>query len=390
MLRTGTPEEAGLRPERIELVRKRCREWVEDGSHTAIAVLVARRGVIALHQAFGRLGPEPDAPATPVDALFGVASISKTFVTTVAMMLVEDGLLGLTRPVQDYVPEFIGDRKDQVCVHHLMTHTSGLTDEDVFPVLLRRLADGVELPPREPTQHPFVHAYMCLTTDVPMTRAPGESMVYSTYNIDLLAEIVRRVTASRFTDLCRDRIFSSVGMSDTFYVLPDEHFPRAVRDPTRSFLGVPVDSREARRTPMASTGAHSTVRDMAVFVQMFLQRGVHNGRRVLSEFSVEEMTRNQIPGIPADAFGQHHAEASWGYAWAIGSHEKWPKFPTLPARTFNHMGGSGALIWGDLDNELVGVFFSTPTRFEQMPESVLEEPLFNADLFANAVYSAVE
>src|SRR5437016_4917534 len=122
-LRTGTAEEAGFRPERIELVRQRCAEWVDDGSHTAISVLVARRGVIALHEAFGHLGPEADAAPAPVDALFAIASISKTFVTTMAMTLVEEGLIGLTRQVQEYIPEFIGEHKDQVCVHNLMTHT---------------------------------------------------------------------------------------------------------------------------------------------------------------------------------------------------------------------------------------------------------------------------
>ena len=55
-LRDGTPEEAGLSARRLDHARDLAAEWVADGMHPAISVLVARRGVIALHEAFGKLG----------------------------------------------------------------------------------------------------------------------------------------------------------------------------------------------------------------------------------------------------------------------------------------------------------------------------------------------
>ena len=56
-LRPGTPEEAGMSPARVQHVKELARSWVEDGTHHALVVLVARRGHIVLHEAFGTLSP---------------------------------------------------------------------------------------------------------------------------------------------------------------------------------------------------------------------------------------------------------------------------------------------------------------------------------------------
>ena len=82
---------------------------VEQGITPALVVLATRRGIIVLHEAFGRLAPEPDAPALALDTIFPLASISKPVTATAAMLLVEEGRLGLTRPVAEYAPECTGD-----------------------------------------------------------------------------------------------------------------------------------------------------------------------------------------------------------------------------------------------------------------------------------------
>ena len=117
-LREGTAEEAGFLPERIDRIRDQATRWVEDGRRTRSAVLLtARRGVIALHDAFGPLTHEPDTPPLQVDSLFCVASVSKPVTATAVMMLVEDGLLSLNRPLVEYIPEFSGKGVEQILVH---------------------------------------------------------------------------------------------------------------------------------------------------------------------------------------------------------------------------------------------------------------------------------
>ena len=88
-LRDGSAAEAGMSARQLDCVRDLAGGWVKDAIHPALVVLVARRGVIALHEAFGRLGPEPEAPALPLDALFPLASLGKPVAATALMMLVE-------------------------------------------------------------------------------------------------------------------------------------------------------------------------------------------------------------------------------------------------------------------------------------------------------------
>src|SRR5512140_1284303 len=125
-LRAGTPEEAGLSPHRLERIKALAAQWVSTGLTPSLVVLVARRGVIALHEAFGTLTPEADSPPLQRDSIFPLASLSKPITATAVMCLVEDGLLGLNRPVDEYIPEFTGEGKHAVLVHHLLTHTSGI------------------------------------------------------------------------------------------------------------------------------------------------------------------------------------------------------------------------------------------------------------------------
>src|SRR5438128_8658029 len=120
-LRPGTPEEAGMSAQRVRHVAALAEGWVAEGVTPALVVLVARRGVIVLHEAFGRLTPDPDSPPLQRDSIYPLTSITKPITATAAMILMEEGLLGLSRPVSEYIPEFTGEGKDAVMVHHLVT-----------------------------------------------------------------------------------------------------------------------------------------------------------------------------------------------------------------------------------------------------------------------------
>src|SRR5579872_1741771 len=205
-LREGTPQEAGLNPERVELIRRRGREWVERGIHQCLVLLVARRGMVVLQEAYGRIYPEPDAPVTLLDTIFPLSSISKPLTATCLMILVEHGLVGLNRPVQEYIPEFVGAGKEHVMVHHLLTHTSGW-DDQLLDAHVEETRGKVSLPPCPSTQHPAIHEELYLKLAFPLSRAPGSEMSYSSTGYNLLGEIVRRVSGRSLNDFAHDRIF---------------------------------------------------------------------------------------------------------------------------------------------------------------------------------------
>src|SRR4051794_22418369 len=87
-LRYGTPEEAGLRADRLPLLRELGQQWIDAGIMPALVLLVARRGVIVLHEAFGTL----EGSGSPVlrDSIFPLASMTKPITATAIMLLVEE------------------------------------------------------------------------------------------------------------------------------------------------------------------------------------------------------------------------------------------------------------------------------------------------------------
>jgi len=399
VLRPGLPEAVGMRPDRVERVRDLCASWVKSGHTTALSVCVARRGVIVLEEAFGRLRPEEDAPALDTHAVWPVFSAAKPITATLVMLLAEDGRIGLNRPVKDYLPEITGEHTDEILVHHLLTHTSGYvfhTEPPLVGHLLHKIADGFEPPtPCPDTQHPLLHRLLSILWDAPLVCRPGEQMIYSNHNYELLGELVRRVSGRSVEDFARERLFGPLGMDSTWYVVPESVSPRLVRRPADAPFAAPespfmdgIESRQMQETPYGGAGVWATVRDMAVFGQMFLNGGRYGDARALSPAGVAAMTRDQIPGVSANFFGRKISPASWGYGWTVESPAKWRYFhgSLQPLGSFSHSGGSGFKLMVDPSGELVMVYVEACLRSHVYSG----ELYWNADLFENAVTAALE
>src|SRR5215831_3844115 len=122
------PEKAGFDPARLQHAYDLLQRWVKEDKLPAATLCVGRKGRLVEPRFFGRHKPEADAPPLRKDALFLVASITKPVTVTAVMMLVERGELTLEDKVSAIVPRFRGHGKEDIRVHHLMTHTSGLPD----------------------------------------------------------------------------------------------------------------------------------------------------------------------------------------------------------------------------------------------------------------------
>lgn len=407
-LHTGTAQEVGMSAPKLAKVVNLASKWVAEGVTPALALLVARQGIVVLHEAFGHLTPSPDGPPLQRDSIFPVASLTKPITATAIMLLVEDGLLGLNRPVSEYIPEFTGEGKGAVLIHHLLTHTSGLQQDQVWHYIDERSHAGVQIPPppgmRPQSQHPKLNEYLFLGYDVPLSRPTGVEMLYCDYGYDLLGEIVRRVSGKSLADFAEERIFAPLGMHDSWYSVPNSVAQRVVRRaPGAIFadaqsprlMNLPLyirslfaglNSPEFEELPIACAGVYSTVMDMAVFGQMFLNHGRYGDTEVLSPPTVAAMTRNQIPGISATYHDEFFPEASEGFGWDVRGEKKPKHGGTLCSPdTFLHDGVGGIRMWVDPLYEIVGVYFSV------MPAPIADgkRPDWPADLFQNAVTAAI-
>ena len=382
-----------MSPERIAQVRRLGADWVQEGLTPALQVIVARHGTIVLHQAWGRQGPSEDDPPLSLDSIFPLASMTKPITATAVLCLVEDGLLGLNRPVQEYIPGFVGEGKAAVMVHHLLTHTSGLRDGDLSAYAAEAVRTGRiaerSVDPRIP---PFLRAncFFGEVDDAPLTTSPGVEMSYCNYGYRLLAEIVTQVSGQPIEAFVQERILDPLGMASTSYRgLPVERRDRLVRRAADAPFAIADDPALVAFTGVGAGSAYANARDVATFLQMFLNGGVYGGQRILSPASVREMTRDQIPGIGSTWGGEFFPDAGWGYGWGIEGNKKGLRDSSLhSAATFAHGGASMSVAWVDPDCDLLGVYQSVlpPPRPQMAPG---RRGQWHADLFINAVMASV-
>jgi len=393
-LRDGRPEDVGLLPERVEAARRLCADAVKEGRTPSLAVLAARRGVVVLHDAFGQQHPGPDAPPLRRDAVFPISSLSKPITATLLMMLVEDGLVAVCRPVREYLPEIEGEHAAELMVHHLLTHTSGYEDESAVMAGLRQVAAGA-VPEMPPYAHPLHHLLLATLSTTPRLAQPGTEMIYGNFNYTLLGEIVKRVSGQPLEVFARERLFAPLGMNDTDYVVRDDQREKLVGRPPDAPLsqsivdGIPgLESEEWRRMPDGGGGVYSTARDIAIFGQMFLNRGTYDGARILSRLAVEEMIRDQVPGMGVKIRNMVKRQASYGYGWLVVADEAWRYFSSaLPPRgTWWHTGMGGIRLQIDPENELVTAYLEVAL---EMTDD-LEPPSWSSDRFNDALTSAVD
>ncbi len=412
VLEEGTPDEAGFDPATLDRIRSRAASWVSDGLTPALVLLAARRGVVALHESYGRLTPDSEMPALSVDSVFPCASLCKPLTASVLLMLVEEGLVNLQLPAIKYLPELSGSGVQDVLVSQLLTHTSGYEEEEVmafagFDELIvhyrqfdnrprdKHLNEQFDQTSLDPKEHPTIRRALEATFACPLSRPPGELMSYCDYGYDLVAEIIRRVSGQPLDRFMKQRVFEPLGMRDSSLRLEPEFEGRIVkREPRwagpRGFL---VDD-ESLDTPWGSRGLNTTAMDIARFGQTILNGGTCGSQRLLSAASVREMTRNQIPeGIGEISFLGSAVQASYGYGWFVIGDQRWSMNGSLlPIGTYSHSGFGGTALWVDSVNDVVGVFFSVDTWegdsvMPESPEEIGLGPARFQDMVTAAVVS---
>ncbi len=297
-LRQGKPEDVGMDPVRIGRLRDLVGGWVESGDTPSVIVLVARRGVVVLHEAFGVLRHGDPTPTLKPDSIFPLTSCSKPITAAAVMCLVDDGLIGLNRPFVDYIPELDVPEVEwlqEARVADLLCHTSGFNDLELINFIAAAAERSPELPPPAPGQHPVLNQRIRLAAGAPLVRRPGTAMLYSNFGFNLLGDIVRRVSGLPYWQFVQSRLFEPLGMHDSNFVLPPELRERRVyrapgmpaTEPNPTFRG--IDSPEIHEIGFGAGGAASTALDLAALLQMLLNRGSHGGRQILSRASVRRL-----------------------------------------------------------------------------------------------------
>lgn len=367
MLKPGKPEQVGMSTTRLELVNQILAEETRSGRVTAASVLVARRGVIVLRGGWGTLTSDATSPKAGPETVYILASISKPVTVTALMLLVERGQVSLMDPVQKYVPEFRGPGREKVRVRDLLTHTSGLPD---------MLPENIELRRANAPLTEFVKGAMA----TPLQFEPRTSFSYSSMGTLLAATIVERVAGMPLAEFQKRELFEPLKMKRSSLGLGERPLSQTALIQGDSFAETEKDleryggnSLYLRQLGHPWGGMHSTVDDLGIFLQMFLNEGVYDGKRILGRATVQAMIadQNEQVGRP------------WGLGWGLRRSSEWNAFGDLSSdETFGHSGASGTVAWADPQRELLCVILTTrPWRQDQG---------FLLRRIANVVQAAIE
>ena len=316
------------------------------------------------------------------NSIFRIASISKPLTAAAAMILVEEGRLGLDDPVDELLPELKGRRvlrsidaelddtvpaERSITLRDLLTLRFGLGAIMAYPPKypIQQAMAAAEVAPSEKL---FAHppdVFMQRLGALPLAAQPGESWLYHT-GIDVAGVLIARASGQALGEFMRIRVFAPLGMSDTGFYVPENKIERLVTayrsNPDTGELVVFDGPRGLfSRPPVFEAGGGgcvSTADDYLKFCRMLLGNGELDGVRILSPASVEEMTRDQLTaaqkdGPNASLFFNGHSGWGLGMAVALRQDEPW----LTPGR-FGWDGGYGTSAYTDPREKLIGVLMT--------------------------------
>jgi len=203
------------------------------------------------------------------------------FTAALIMSLVDEGKLNLDEPISKYLPIFSKYMKGYITLRHCISHTTGLDND---PVGLLKLAQKTKFASlEEEADH---YAIKKLIVD-----NPGQAFAYGSVGMNIAARVVELATKKSFERVIAEKLFRPLGIrSASFY-------------------------NESGNAPNPSGWAMSSAFDYMNFMQMLLNKGVFNGKRVLSENAVNELLKQQYP----NARIRYTPDITKGYKYGMGS-----------------------------------------------------------------------
>ena len=331
-----------------------------DSAASGAALAVARRGQIVRLRGYGRLDHDQAAPAVTPASIFDMASLTKVVGTTsAAIILAQRGAISLDDRVTDHLPWW-GAAKSRVTIRHLLVHQGGLPP-------FRRFF--LEMEGRD--------AYEDAIGALPLDYPPGDSTVYSDIGLMTVAVIVEAVTGRPLDDFLTDEVWRPLGMADTGFAPDPAQWHRvATTELDESYRGYHVhgvvhdENAHAIGGVAGHAGLFSSARDLAVFTQMMLDRGIAGPCRA-DRFSGLPCHRPRFSPVAifapgwVDRITRRQSPAS---TRAIGWDTPSPRSSAgdyFSARSFGHTGYTGTSIWIDPTQELAVVLLTNrvnPTR----------------------------
>lgn len=355
---------------------------VKEGKVGGVAVAVMQNGDTVYQNCFGN---EQLGIHVTENTMFRLASMTKPITTAAILLLIDKGLIDLDMQVSRFIPGFeqmyigevCGDEvrnitpaKTSITIRHLLSHSSGLGSGPVG------VAVSNKFPAAERVSLEKVVEYYSRN---PLDFEPYTKQFYSAiHGFDVLARIVEIVAGMPFDEFLRKEIFMPLGMTDTTFAPTDEQWKRMI--PMHNYaeaegqgkIAVFSDNTVFGNIPTScccgGAGLASTLIDYKKFASMLLNKGRVQGKQLISEELICQMS---TPQVPKSIMNGH---VIWGLGVRIVVSEY---YKDLPIGSYGWSGAYGSHFWVDPTNNITAIYLKnslydggsgakTARRFEQV------------------------
>ena len=378
-LTSGSPESVGMSSAKLKLIDEQINREIAMGFPGA-QLLVIKNGVIIKNTAYGYTQvwnrydsiPRAQRSAASLSTLFDLASNSKMYATNLALMHMSyQGKLNVDDKVSKYLPEFTGKGREGICVRNLLEHNAGFAPEITFfkekaPWFSQDRATTIKLLMAAPLVYPT-----------------GSKSVYSDTDFMLLGLIVEAISGTTEDKYCLDNLYTPLGLKHTTYNPLQHGFSMMdcaaterngnTRDGRIDFPNIRTYTLrgevhdEKAWYSMGGVAGHaglfSTTSDLAVLMQMMLNRGGYGDFQLCD-------------GITEGYFTQlSNATVTRGLGWlkpgAYGYDNTYYTFgPYAPLTAFGHNGWTGTMTVIDPENDLAIALLSDCIHSPGLPNDV--------------------
>ena len=288
------------------------------------SMAMVHNGAICYADGFGARDAQRNLPAT-ADTLYGIGSVTKSFVALGILQLAAAGKLDLHDPVSQYIPFALGLPDAPITIHHLLTHSLGLPNLATSTMLIGK---GLGLESGIPLSSPNDFYRFVNGAQAEIVAKPGERFFYHNAGYRMLGHIIQATSGLPFHEYLQQKVIAPLGMPRTTFAVaamqadPDHAvfhrktatganepapfpYPSPVDNPAFSFLS-------------AAGGLFSSVNELAKYVQMHLELGQSQTPPLLSQAAFAQMHTAHMPRpaqnpMPDGTFAQQ----GYGYGLAI-------------------------------------------------------------------------
>jgi beta-N-acetylhexosaminidase len=365
------PEELGVNSQALGKIDSIALQGVKDKVYPGCQILVAKEGKVIYQKSFGYHTYENKLPVLN-DDVYDLASITKIVASTASLMrLMDQKKISLDNHLGDYLPELNGSNKQDIVLREMLTHQAGL--RDWIPFWTKTVNKDGSYKPGIYSRTPNESYMKRVASDLYINNNYEDTIykqimdsplkergkyLYSDLGYYLLKKIIEKQSQAALNVYTQNSFYSPLGLPTMGYkplarfemdrIIPTE-FDAKFRK--QLLQGDVHDQGAAMLGGVAGhAGIFSDANDLAVMMQLFLNKGEYGGVRYIDSATVSECTKCQYCKDNRRAIGFDKPE--------LNHDKESPVCSCVSYLSFGHTGFTGTLAWADPENQLVYIFLS--------------------------------